>query len=175
MDYEIDGQRPQVDDEAFVAPTAALVADVRVGPGASVWFGAVARGDGDTITLGARSNLQDNAVIHADPGFPATIGQDVTIGHGAIVHGCTIGDRVLVGMGAAVMNGAVVGEDTLIGAGTLISEGVQIPPRSLVVGVPGKVRRELTDDEVAKIAGNAARYVERGVQYRAGVRIVERG
>lgn len=167
MNYEIDGARPQVSEQAWVAPTAALIGDVGVADGASVWFGAVARGDGDAIRLGARSNLQDNAVIHADPGFPATIGEDVSIGHGAIVHGCTIGDRVLVGMGATVMNGAVVGSDTLIGAGTLISEGVQIPPRSLVVGVPGKVRRELTDDEVAAVANNARTYVERADDYRS--------
>lgn len=172
MDYEIDAARPRVSEQAWVAPTAALVGDVEVAAGASVWFGAVARGDGDAIRLGARSNLQDNAVIHADPGFPATIGEDVSIGHGAIVHGCTIGDRVLVGMGATVMNGAVVGPDTLIGAGTLISEGVQIPPRSLVVGVPGKVRRELTDDEVAAVAANARRYVERAEGYRRTGRVV---
>ena len=172
MDYEIDGARPSVSEQAWVAPTAALVGDVEVAAQASVWFGAVARGDGDAIRLGERSNLQDNAVIHADPGFPARIGADVSIGHGAIVHGCTIGDRVLVGMGATVMNGAVVGDDTLIGAGTLISEGVQIPPRSLVVGVPGKVRRELTDDEVAGIAGNAARYVERAATYGRTGRVV---
>lgn len=173
MEYEIEGARPQVDDEAFVAPTAAVIGDARVGARASVWFGAVVRADGDTITIGARSNLQDNAVMHADPGFPATLGEDVTVGHGAIVHGCTIGDRVLVGMGATVMNGAVVGEDTLIGGGALISEGVQIPPRSLVVGTPGKVRRELTDAEVERIARNAATYVERAAQYRATGRIIE--
>ena len=167
MNYEIGGNIPQVDGDAFVAPTATLVGQVRVAAGASVWFGAVARGDGDAISLGERSNLQDNAVIHADPGFPATIGADVSIGHAAVVHGCTIGDRVLVGMGATVMNGAVVGDDTLIGAGTLVSEGTQIPPRSLVVGVPGKVRRELTDEEVAGLAGNAARYTERAADYRA--------
>ena len=158
--------RPQVDQDAWIAPTATLVGQVSVAADASVWFGAVARGDGDAISIGARSNLQDNAVIHADPGFPATIGADVSIGHGAVVHGCTVGDRVLVGMGATIMNGAVVGEDTLIGAGTLISEGVQIPPRSLVVGVPGKVRRDLSPDEVAGVAGNAARYVERARAYR---------
>lgn len=170
MNYEIDGKRPEVEQTAFVAPSADLIGQVRVDAEASVWFGAVIRADGDAIRLGARSNLQDNAVIHADPGFPTTIGTDVSIGHGAIVHGCTIGDRVLVGMGATIMNGAVVGEDTLIGAGTLISEGVSIPPRSLVVGAPGKVRRELTDEEVERVAGNAARYVERAAGYRAGLR-----
>lgn len=167
MNYEIDGKRPEVEQTAFVAPTASLIGQVRVDAEASVWFGAVLRGDGDAIHLGERSNLQDNAVVHADPGFPATIGTDVSIGHGAIVHGCTIGDRVLVGMGATVLNGAVVGEDTLIGAGTLISQGAQIPPRSLVVGVPGKVRRELTEQEAQAVAANAAQYVQRAAGYRA--------
>lgn len=173
MDYEIDGQRPVVAPDAWIAPHATLVGQVRVESGASVWFGAVARGDGDAISLGARSNLQDNAVIHADPGFPATIGADVSIGHGAVVHGCTIGDRVLVGMGATVMNGAVVGDDCLIGAGTLISEGVQIPARSLVVGVPGKVRRELSADEIAALAANAARYCLRAARYADGGSVVD--
>lgn len=170
MNYEIDGKRPEVEQTAFVAPTADLIGQVQVDAEASVWFGAVIRADGDAIHLGARSNLQDNAVIHADPGFPATIGTDVSIGHGAIVHGCSIGDRVLVGMGATVMNGAVVGEDTIIGAGALISEGVVIPPRSLVVGAPGKVRRDLTGEEAEGVAGNAARYVDRAAAYRADLR-----
>ncbi|MDO5710849.1 MAG: gamma carbonic anhydrase family protein [Micrococcales bacterium] len=172
MDYEIDGACPQASEQAWIAPTAVLIGDVEVADDASVWFGAVCRGDGNAIRLGARSNLQDNAVIHADPGFPATIGQDVSIGHAAVVHGCTIGDRVLVGMGAIVMNGAVVGSDTLIGAGTLISEGAQIPPRSLVVGVPGRVRRELTEAEVAAVTDNARRYVTRAATYRRTGRIV---
>ncbi|WP_300079024.1 gamma carbonic anhydrase family protein [Propioniciclava sp.] len=173
MLYEIDGQRPNVDDGAFVAPTASIIGDVSIAAGASVWFGAVARGDGGAISLGAGSNLQDNAVIHADPGFPASIGADVSIGHGAVVHGCTIGDRVLVGMGATIMNGATVGSDTLIAAGALVSPGVEIPPRSLVVGVPGKVRRTLTEDEVDAVASNAHRYVERAEQYRASGKALE--
>ena len=173
MNYEIGGNIPQIDGDAFVAPTATLVGQVRVAAGASVWFGAVARGDGDAISLGERSNLQDNAVIHADPGFPATIGADVSIGHGAVVHGCTIGDRVLVGMGATIMNGATVGSDTLIAAGALVSPGVESPPRSLVVGVPGKVRRTLTEDEVDAVASNAHRYVERAEQYRASGKALE--
>lgn len=173
MRYEIGGQIPRVAPDAFVAPTAALVGAVRVAEQASVWFGAVVRADGDAITIGARSNLQDNAAMHADPGFPATVGADVSIGHGAVVHGCTIGDRVLVGMGSIVMNGAVIGSDTIIAAGALVSEGVEIPPRSLVVGVPGKVRRELTDAEVEKVARNAAGYVDRARQYRVTGRIVD--
>lgn len=173
MHVDLDGVRPRVAADAYVAPTAALIGSVEVGAQASVWFGAVMRGDGESISLGARSNLQDNAVMHADPGHPAVVGEDVSIGHGAIVHGATVGDRVLVGMGATVMNGAVVGSDSLIGAGTLISEGVHIPPRSLVVGVPGKVRRELTDEEVARVAANAATYVSRCAQYLAGASVID--
>ncbi|WP_226344192.1 gamma carbonic anhydrase family protein [Agilicoccus flavus] len=170
MRIELDGERPQVDESAYVADNATLVGRVSVGAQASVWFSATARADGDAITIGARSNLQDGAVMHADPGFPATLGDDVSVGHAAVVHGCTIGDRVLVGMSATVMNGATVGSDTVLAAGTLVSEGVEIPPRSLVVGVPGKVHRELTDEEVASIAANAERYVERCAQYRSGAR-----
>lgn len=173
MRYEIDGQRPVTAPDAFIAPTATLVGNATVGAGASVWFGAVIRADGDAVSLGERSNLQDNAVVHADPGFPARIGDDVSIGHAAVIHGCTIGDRVLIGMGATVMNGAVIGPDTLVAAGALISEGTTIPPRSLVVGVPGEVRRSLEPDEVARVARNAAVYVDRARQYAAGGRLLE--
>ena len=173
MRYEIAGEAPLLAQDTFVAPTAALVGRASIATEASVWFGAVIRADGDTITIGPRSNVQDNAAMHADPGFPAVVGADVSIGHGAVVHGCTIGDRVLVGMGSIIMNGAVIGSDTIIAAGALVSEGVDIPPRSLVVGVPGKVRRELTDAEVEKVARNAAGYVDRARHYRATGRIVD--
>lgn len=172
MLVEFEGHTPQVAADAYVAPGAHLIGSVTVGSEASVWFGATARADGNTITIGARSNLQDGAVMHADPGFPATLGDDVSVGHAAVVHGCTIGDRVLVGMSATVMNGAKVGSDTIIAAGALVSEGAEIPPRSLVVGVPGKVRRELTDEEVAAVADNAARYVDRRREFIETARVV---
>lgn len=168
MLISLDGRAPEVADDAWTAPTAVAIGAVTVGSQASLWFGAVARGDGDEIRIGARSNVQDNAVLHADPGFPALIGEDVTIGHNATVHGCTLEDRVIVGMGAIVMNGARVGSDSIVAAGTLVPEGVTIPPRSLVVGAPGKVRRELTDDELAKVRRNAEVYVEKAQTYRTG-------
>lgn len=173
MRVSLDGATPSVAEDAWMAPTAVAVGAVVVSSKASLWFGAVARGDGDKIRIGARSNVQDNAVLHADPGFPCTLGEDVTVGHAAVVHGCTIEDRVLVGMGATVMNGARVGSDSILAAGTLVSEGTQIPPRSLVVGVPGKVRRELTDTELEKIARNAAVYVEKAEHYAAAASIVD--
>ncbi|MDO5629923.1 MAG: gamma carbonic anhydrase family protein [Mobilicoccus sp.] len=172
MLVELDGATPQVAGDAWCAPTSTAIGDVRIGAQASLWYGAVVRADGDAISIGARSNLQDNAVVHADPGFPAHIGEDVSIGHNAVVHGCTIDDRVIVGMGATVMNGARVGSDSILAAGTLVSEGVEIPPRSLVVGVPGKVRRELTDDELEKVSLNAAVYVDNAARYARSARTI---
>jgi carbonic anhydrase/acetyltransferase-like protein (isoleucine patch superfamily) len=149
---------PQVADGAWVAPTATLVGSVVIGEGASVWYGVVLRGDNEPITIGARSNVQDNAVFHVDKGVPVVVGEGVSIGHGAVVHGSTIEDHVLVGMGATVMNRSVIGAESLIAAGALITEGMVVPPRSLVAGVPGKVRRELTDEEVARLHTNAETY-----------------
>ena len=162
-----DGHTPQIDAEAWVAPNATLVGKVRVAADANVWFGAVLRGDIDEIVLGARSNLQDNAVIHTEAGNPTIIGEDVSIGHGAIVHGCVVEDGCLIGMNATVLNGAVIGANTLVAAGALVLEGTIVPPRSLVAGVPAKVRRELSDDEVAGLLGNSARYVPRAKLYKA--------
>jgi carbonic anhydrase/acetyltransferase-like protein (isoleucine patch superfamily) len=162
-----EGHVPVVDADAWVAPGAVLVGKVEVHAEASVWFGAVLRGDIDAIVLGAGSNLQDNAVIHTELGSPTIVGRGVSIGHGAVVHGCEIGDGCLVGMNATVLTGAVVGADSLIAAGAVVLEGATIPPRSLVAGIPGKVRRELTDDEVAALHDNAARYVARAKVYAA--------
>lgn len=161
-------QVPQVDESAWVAPTAVLAGSVSVGEGVSVWYGTVLRADNEPITIGARSNVQDNCAFHVDAGKPVVVGEGVSIGHGAIVHGATIEDHVLVGMGAVIMNGAVVGAESLVAAGALISEGVVVPPRSLVAGVPGKVRRELTDDEVAKLHRNAGIYEEHREVHRLG-------
>lgn len=159
------GLVPTVDASAFVADDASLIGDVTVAAGASVWFGAVMRGDTDHLELGERSNLQDNSVVHADPGSPAIIGAGVSIGHSAVVHGCRIEDDCLIGMNATVLNGAVIGRESLVAAGTVVLEGTIVPPRSLVAGVPGKVRRELTDDEVAGIRRNADTYAERAQIY----------
>ena len=129
-----------------------------LGEGASVWYGAVLRADNEPITIGARSNIQDNCVFHVDAGKPVRLGEGVSVGHGAVIHGATIGDHVLVGMSATIMNEAVIGDECLIAAGALVTEGMVIPPRSLVAGVPAKVRRELTDAEIAKLHHNAEIY-----------------
>ncbi len=161
------GRTPEVHETAWIAENASLIGKVRVHADASVWFGAVLRGDIDEIELGPGSNLQDNVVVHTEDGSPAIVGSGVSVGHGAVVHGCTIEDGCLIGMNATVLTGAVVGRDSLVAAGSVVLEGAVIPPRSLVAGVPGKVRRELTDEEIAALHGNAARYVTRAVVYRS--------
>jgi len=162
-----DRDGPVVHEGAWVAPSAAVIGDVRLGEGANVWYGAVLRGDEDEIVIGPRSNVQDNAVMHTDAGHPVRVGADVTIGHGAIVHGATIEDGVLIGMGSTLLNGSVIGSGSVVGAGALVSEGVVIPPNSLVLGVPGKVRRETTEEERAHIARSAPGYVARADRHRA--------
>lgn len=164
---EIDGHRPQVDERAWVAPGAVLAGWVSVGAETGIWYTSVVRAEFAPITIGARSNVQDGTVIHADPGFPATIGDGVTIGHRAVVHGCTVGDDVLVGMGAVLMNGVTVGAGSLIAAGAVLTQGTEIPPGSLVAGLPGKVRRELTEQERDSIPLSAAAYVHLLGQHRA--------
>ena len=156
---------PVVADTAWIAPNATLVGRVTIRAGASVWFGAVMRGDTDDLELGEGSNLQDNVVVHADPGSPAIIGAGVSVGHGAVVHGCRIQDGCLIGMNATVLNGAVIGAESLVAAGAVVLEGTIVPPRSLVAGVPAKVRRTLTDDEVAGMKRNADTYVARAERY----------
>lgn len=161
-----DGRHPTIDPAAWLAPTATVVGQVSIAADASVFYGAVVRADMDAITLGAGSNLQDNVVVHTDTGFPSRIGAGVSVGHAAVVHGCTIEDDCLIGMSATVLNGAVVGAGSLVAAGTVVLEGTRIPPRSLVAGLPGKVRRELTDDELAKIRTNAEHYRELAAGHR---------
>ncbi len=156
----VDGQQPDIDATAWVAPGATLIGRVSLHPRASVWYGAVLRGDGDAITVGERSNIQDGCVMHADPGKPATVGAGVTVGHRAVLHGCTVEDDVLIGMGAVVMNEARIGSGSLVAAGTVVLEGTDIPPGSLVAGVPGKVRRELSDEERESIRSSSQTYLE---------------
>jgi carbonic anhydrase/acetyltransferase-like protein (isoleucine patch superfamily) len=173
MQLALDHAAPAIAPTAFIAPTAVIVGDVRLGDHASVWYTAVLRGDVQPITVGARTNIQDGAIVHATVGrTPTTIGDDCTIGHRAIVHGCTVGDRVLIGMGAIVLDDAIIGDDSLVGAGALVTSGTVIPPRSLVVGSPAKVRRSLSDDEVTGLRASAAHYVETAAAHRAAV---ERG
>lgn len=151
---------PRVADSAWVAENATVIGDVELADGVGVFYGAVIRGDMATITVGENSNVQDGVVLHADPGVPLTVGERVSIGHNAVLHGCTVGDDVLVGMGATVLNGAVIGAGSLIAANALVPQGTVIPPGSMVAGVPAKVRRELSEAERAGVSTNAAVYVE---------------
>jgi carbonic anhydrase/acetyltransferase-like protein (isoleucine patch superfamily) len=161
-----DGEQPTIHDTAWLAPTATLVGPVTVHEDASVWYGAVLRADYGRITVGARSNVQDNAVFHTGSDLDVTLGEGVSVGHGAVLHGCTIEDDVLVGMGATVLNGARVGRGSLIAAGAVVLEGTEIPPGSLVAGVPGKVRRSLGDPEISRVLENAREYVELARRYK---------
>ncbi len=160
-------RRPeQIDPAAWIADNATVLGDVWIGARSSVWFGAVLRGDIETIRIGEDTNVQDLACLHADPGKPCTLGSRITMGHQAIVHGATVEDDCLIGIGAIVLNGARIGQQSIIGAGSLIAEGKVIPPRSLVVGVPGRVVRQLTEDDVARLAQGWAHYVSAAQQYK---------
>ena len=154
----IRGHAPQLDAESWVAPNATVIGQVTLGARASVWYGATLRAEFEPIEIGAGSNLQDGVTVHVDPGFPATIGAGVSVGHNAVLHGCTIEDGCLIGMGAVVLNGAHVGRGSLVAAGAVVAQGAVIPPGSLVAGVPAKVRRELSDDEVTDNRNNAVGY-----------------
>ncbi|MEU9589094.1 gamma carbonic anhydrase family protein [Streptomyces sp. NPDC048219] len=156
----IGGKDPKVDAEAFVAPTSTVIGDVTLHARASVWYGAVLRGDVERITVGASSNVQDNCTLHADPGFPVTVGERVSLGHNAVVHGATVEDDCLIGMGATVLNGAVIGAGSLVAAQALVPQGMVVPPGSLVAGVPAKVRRELTEEERQGVTLNGTMYAE---------------
>ncbi len=169
--YQLDRLKPRIPATAFVAAEAVVIGDVHLGERVTVLPGVVIRADNDSITVGDDSNLQDGAVLHADPGFPLRIGAGVTVGHQAMLHGCTIGDGSLVGIQAVIMNGAVIGSDSLVGAGAIVTEGKSLPGRSLILGAPATVRRELSDDDVAGLRAAAASYVERGALYR---RLLER-
>ena len=162
-----DGHEPVIDPSAWVAPSAQLIGDVRLLATSSVWYAAVLRADFDPIILGEGSNLQDGVVVHTDEGFPTVIGRGVSVGHQAVLHGCRIGDGVLVGMSATILNGAVIGEETLIAAGAVVPEGAEVPPHSLVAGVPAKVRRELTEGDLVRLRANSLVYVELAARHRA--------
>ena len=162
----IDSHTPQVGQDVFTAPTATLSGDVVMGDRSSAFYGVSVRGDSAPIRVGEGSNLQDNVVLHADTGYPCTVGAGVSVGHSAVVHGATVGDGCLVGMSATIMNGSVIGEQSLVAAGALVLEGTQVPPRSLVAGVPAKVRRELTDEEVAGLKRNADTYLGLAAKHR---------
>lgn len=168
VDYH--DRRPDIDPAAWVAPGCAVIGSVRLAPGASVWYGSVLRGDTEQITIGVGSNVQDGSVVHADPGFPTTVGAGVSVGHRAILHGCTVEDGALIGMGAVVLNGARIGAGSLVAAGAVVLAGTVVPPGSLVAGVPARVRRGLTEQERADLRHTAERYVERSRSHAESAR-----
>ena len=170
--FELDGQAPELpaDGRYWVADTAAVIGRVRLKPDASVWFGSVLRGDNEWIELGERTQIQDNATLHTDPGFPMTIGHDCVIGHNVVLHGCTIADNSLIGMGAIVLNGARIGSNCLVGAGALVTEGKQFADNSLIVGAPARVIRALDETATAEITRAADIYVWRWQRYAKGLK-----
>lgn len=170
MIWQLDGARPRVAADAWVAPDANVIGDVTLEAEASVWFGATLRGDNERISIGARSNVQEGCVLHTDMGFPLTVGEDCTVGHGAILHGCALGRGCLIGMGATVLNGAVLGEGCLVGAGALVTEGKAFPAGSMILGAPARAARELDDAAREALIASAASYVANAARFRAGLR-----
>jgi carbonic anhydrase/acetyltransferase-like protein (isoleucine patch superfamily) len=170
--YELEGQAPELptDGNYFIADTAAVIGKVRLHAQASVWFGAVLRGDNEWIEIGEGSNVQDNSTCHTDPGFPLTLGQNCTVGHNVILHGCTIEDGALVGMGSIVMNGARIGRGSVVGAGSVITEGKQFPEYSLIIGAPARVIRTLDSEQAAKMGGAAKSYQRNGPRFGKGLK-----
>ena len=165
MFYDLENKKPKNSGENWVAPNATIIGDVTLEKNSSVWFNAVIRGDNENIHVGEGSNVQDGSVLHTDPGCPLRIGKDVTIGHIVMLHGCTIGDNSLIGIGAVILNNAKIGKNCIIGAKALITENKEIPDKSLVVGAPGRVVRKLTDEEIGKITENAKHYQDNWKRY----------
>ncbi|MGM9480065.1 gamma carbonic anhydrase family protein [Roseateles sp. NT4] len=168
--YQLDDWEPEVDDSAWVADSAEVIGRVTLQANVSIWFNAVLRGDSDTLTIGAGSNVQDGSVLHADHGFPLVLGENVTVGHQVMLHGCTIGDESLIGIGAVVLNGARIGRNCIVGAGALVTEGKEFPDGSLIVGAPAKVVRELSEAQIAGLKASANHYVNNGRRYAAGLK-----
>jgi carbonic anhydrase/acetyltransferase-like protein (isoleucine patch superfamily) len=165
--YQLGDHAPEIDASAFVADSANLIGKVTVEANASVWFGVTIRGDNERITIGENSNVQEGTVMHTDMGYPLTLGKGVTIGHQAMLHGCTVGDDSLIGIQAVILNGAKIGKGCLVGAGALVTEGKEFPDNSLILGTPAKVVRTLTTEDLLRLQGNAASYVERGQTFKA--------
>jgi carbonic anhydrase/acetyltransferase-like protein (isoleucine patch superfamily) len=170
--YAIGNKRPQLADPVWIAPNATIVGDVRLAKDVSIWWNATLRADNDPITIGENTNIQDGSTLHTDDGVPLTIGANVTVGHMVMLHGCTVGDGCLIGIGAIVLNRAVIGRECLIGAGSVIPEGKEIPDRSLVIGTPGRVIRQLTDEDVAGIRRSAENYRIHWQQYRDQLKLL---
>ena len=171
--YRLDQHSPKLAERTYVAPTAVLIGQVILHASANIWFGAVLRGDNEPITVGVNSNIQENSVLHTDVGAPLTIGKNVTIGHSVTLHGCTIGDNSLIGMGATVLNHAKIGANSIVGAGALVTEGKEFPDGALLVGSPAKVLRMLTDEEITRLPNNAHHYSARGQHYATHLHAIE--
>jgi carbonic anhydrase/acetyltransferase-like protein (isoleucine patch superfamily) len=165
--YRLGNKSPQIDPQSWVAPNATIIGDVRLGKNVSIWWNATLRGDNDPISIGENSNIQDGSVLHTDEGVPLNIGRNVTVGHLVMLHGCTVGDGSLIGIGSVLLNRCVIGQQSIVGANTLIPEGKIFPDRSLIVGSPGKVVRQLSEQEVAALAHSAEHYVHNGQRYRS--------
>lgn len=172
--YSIDGVEPEFEDRAsnFVAPDATVIGNVKVARDVSIWFGVAIRGDNEKISIGTGSNVQEHTIMHTDPGFALTIGENCTIGHRAMLHGCTIGDNSLIGMGATILNGAKIGKNCLVGAGALVTEGKEFPDNSLIIGQPAKVARTLDEASAMRLSMSAAHYVANGKRFAIGLRQV---
>ena len=168
--YELDGLVPQLGAGAWIADSAQVIGNVRLEEGASVWFGAILRGDNELLTVGKGSNVQDGSVLHADPGFPLTLGENVTVGHQVMLHGCTVGDGTLIGIQAVVLNGAKIGRNCIVGAGALVTEGKEFPDGSMILGAPAKVVRELDAEQRASGTRAAQHYVENAQRYAKGLK-----
>jgi carbonic anhydrase/acetyltransferase-like protein (isoleucine patch superfamily) len=172
--YELAGQVPVVAPDAWVADSASVIGRVRLGAQSSVWYGAVLRGDNDDITIGERTSIQDNSVVHIDGGVPLVVGSNVTVGHQVMLHGCTIGDGALIGIGSIILNHARIGRHCLVGAGSLVTEGKEFPDGVMIMGTPAKVVRELTPEQIERLHWSAAHYVELAARHRAGLRRIDR-
>ena len=168
--YELDGVAPRLADGAWVADSAQVIGKVVLGKNASVWFGAVLRGDNETLTVGRNSNVQDMSVLHSDHGSPLTIGENVTIGHQVMLHGCTVGDNTLIGIQSVILNNAKIGRNSIVGAGSIVTEGKEFPDNSLIIGAPAKVVRTLDDAAAAKLAQSAEHYVENAHRFARGLK-----
>lgn len=168
--YRIGAKAPQIDASAWIAPNAMVIGDVRLAANSSVWWNCVLRGDNDPITIGTNSNVQDGSILHTDEGIPLTIGNNVTVGHMVMLHGCTIGDGSLIGIQSVVLNRSVIGKDCLVGAGSIVTEGKSFPDRSMILGSPAKVVRELSEENASRLSMSAESYVQRGQDYKSNLK-----
>ena len=168
--YELDGRAPQMAASAWVADSAQVIGDVVLGEDVSIWFGSVLRGDTANLQIGAGSNIQDGSVLHADPGKPLVVGERVTVGHQVMLHGCTIGDESLIGIGAVILNGAKIGKNCLVGAGALVTEGKEFPDGSMIIGSPAKAVRELSPEQIDGLRKSAQHYIDNARRYKSGLR-----